>query len=160
MLTKKLTCADLHIRPMAKDDLNEILSVEREAFPDPWTNTMFDSEIEQRSSNLFVAEKKTNGLKYIITGYAVYRIIDSYAEIMNLCVKAEFRRMRIGASLLEYMLSAIATERIAQIYLEVRTTNLPAVNLYSRYGFILNRIRKNYYTDGSDACEMIRTVSI
>ena len=41
-----------------------------------------------------------------------------------------------------------------KIYLEVSSSNMPALNLYSRLGFKKVGIRKKYYQDGMDAILM------
>ena len=47
----------------------------------------------------------------------------------------------------------------ANVFLEVKRTNLPAINLYHKFGFEEIDIRKMYYSDGQDAVVMSRKMS-
>ena len=47
----------------------------------------------------------------------------------------------------------------ANVFLEVKRTNFPAVNLYLSFGFQEINIRKDYYSDGEDAIEMVKKVN-
>ena len=46
----------------------------------------------------------------------------------------------------------------ADVFLEVKRTNFPAINLYLSFGFEEIDIRQGYYTDGQDAVIMSRKV--
>ena len=45
------------------------------------------------------------------------------------------------------------------VYLEVKQSNFPAINLYLNFGFEEIDIRQGYYTDGQDAVIMSRKVN-
>ena len=47
----------------------------------------------------------------------------------------------------------------ANVFLEVKRTNFPAINLYLSFGFQEINIRKQYYSDGEDAIEMVKKVN-
>ena len=47
----------------------------------------------------------------------------------------------------------------ADVFLEVKRTNFPAINLYLSFGFEEIDIRQGYYTDGQDAVIMSRKVN-
>jgi len=46
--------------------------------------------------------------------------------------------------------------KATECYLEVRVSNTPAINLYSKLGFMIVKIMKGYYADGEDAYVMAR----
>lgn len=87
-----------------------------------------------------------------IVGYARYQLNDYELSIEKIFVKKSFRRQANASKMLDYL----ANKKLPLI-LEVRTTNLVAVNCYLKTGFIKNRVRKNYYADGTDAFEMIKS---
>lgn len=147
---------DICIRPMRAEDLDDIIMIEQESFPNPWTAEMFGQEFLWGSSFLIVSFSKTAYQKDYIAGYGVYRKIDTCAEIMNLCVRERCKRMHVGTRLLEYMIADIQRGYVKNIYLEVRPENLPALALYAKHGFTFNRMRKNYYRDHTDAYEMVK----
>jgi len=60
--------------------------------------------------------------------------------------------MGIGEALLKEALRAMAEYySVKECYLEVRVSNLPAISLYKKLGFEVERIIKGYYADGENA---------
>ena len=47
----------------------------------------------------------------------------------------------------------------ANVYLEVKRTNFPAINLYHDFGFEEIDIREKYYYDGEDALVMCKKMN-
>ena len=65
----------------------------------------------------------------------------------------DFRRRGYGKRIMrELMRAAYHAGEIVQMTLEVRVTNVPAIDLYASLGFEAAGRRKNYYEDnGEDA---------
>lgn len=86
-----------------------------------------------------------------ITGFIlVSRVIDEI-EILTIETRADMQRQGVATILLNYLFHYAREEKIQQIFLEVKVTNLSAQSLYEKCGFESYGIRKNYYasTDGS-----------
>lgn len=98
--------------------------------------------------NISVYEKDNK-----IVGYLNYSIMYDKAELNYIFVDLEYRNSGIGSILLDYLLEKC--ENCQNITLEVRKDNIPAINLYKKYGFKDCAIRKNYY-DRVDGILMIR----
>ena len=49
-----------------------------------------------------------------------------------------------------------AARELKKLFLEVRESNLPAISLYEKYGFIKISQRKKYYKDGENADVMLK----
>ena len=64
---------------------------------------------------------------------------------MNIVVKKNYRHKGIGNLLLEYLISLCNELHLQSLSLEVNEINLPAINLYKKFGFKKIGIRKNYY---------------
>ena len=47
----------------------------------------------------------------------------------------------------------------ANVFLEVKKTNFPAINLYLNFGFKETNIKKKFYSNGDDAIVMSRKVN-
>ena len=75
----------------------------------------------------------------------LYHIADEL-EIINLAVHPEARRQGLGWCLLDHALREEGKLGILSMFLEVRTSNTPAIKLYERAGFRLVGRRRNYYT--------------
>ena len=89
-----------------------------------------------------------------IIGCIDYSFFDDRIEINYIIVKEEYQHKGIATEMLEYMIEKCKT--IENITLEVSTKNIKAINFYHKNGFIDVSIRKNYYSDGSDAIMMMR----
>jgi ribosomal-protein-alanine N-acetyltransferase len=77
------------------------------------------------------------------------------AHITNIAVHPEYRGAGLGNLIIEVLVSDAKDEAVSAMTLEVRVNNLPALNLYKKYGFVEVAVRKNYYQDtGEDAIIM------
>lgn len=85
-----------------------------------------------------------------LCGYLIYLELD-VVEVIYIFTKSELRRKLIATKLLSYIFNLNK-----EVFLEVNSYNIPAINLYYKQGFVLNRIRKNYYGQNLDAIEMKR----
>ena len=96
-------------------------------------------------------------LKDKIVGFIMYTILEETIDILNIIVSKENRHQRIASCLIDYMISDMPST-IKSITLEVRKSNLPAINLYSKFGFEVINVRKKYYSNGEDAYLMGRVI--
>ncbi|MDI6641807.1 MAG: ribosomal protein S18-alanine N-acetyltransferase, partial [Elusimicrobiota bacterium] len=81
-----------------------------------------------------------------IVGYIILRKIQTEGYIVNFAVKENYRRQGIGKKLLEHIIQFARTKEINQLFLEVRAKNLPAINLYTKFGFEICQFRPKRYT--------------
>jgi [ribosomal protein S18]-alanine N-acetyltransferase len=133
----------IHIRTMAFEDIDQILTVEETCFPHPWTRQAFENEmVNNRFATYFVAE---DGSK--IVGYCGVWVILDEAHITNIGVLPEYRGFKIGETLLRKAMLFAQLKSAKQMSLEVRVSNDVAQNLYRKLGFQDGGIRKSYYTD-------------
>ena len=66
---------------------------------------------------------------------------------MNIVVKKNYRNNGVGTLLLENLISLCNELNLQSLSLEVNEENLPAINLYKKFGFKDIGTRKNYYKD-------------
>lgn len=78
-----------------------------------------------------------------------------FAWVTTLCVDAPYRRLGIGRALLR---AAEAALGMARIRLTVRTSNAPAIRLYSSEGYHEIQHLAGYYQDGEDAYVMEKVI--
>lgn len=87
-----------------------------------------------------------------IVGVIFGRQVADEAEIDDLIVKREFRRKGIGTAILKYALHQVWLKGGRKVFLEVRSTNFSALQLYFSIGFTeLNRRREYYSNPTEDA---------
>lgn len=140
------------IRPMTFRDLPEVLRIERESFPAPWSTAMFVLEMTRGDSKVLVSEDQAGD----VVGYVVCSRLDLDWHLMNFAVPIRLRRTGIAEGLLRELLDDLGPD--ARITLEVRPSNEPAQRMYEKWGFLAAGRRKGYYPDsGEDAIVMWRT---
>jgi ribosomal-protein-alanine N-acetyltransferase len=90
-----------------------------------------------------------------IVGYVLFWLLPDAVDIHNIAVHTEFRRKRIGQSLLHQVLEQARNRDSSRVTLEVRVSNIAAQKLYESVGFVSQGLRKGYYSDdGEDAVIM------
>ncbi|MCG3179119.1 MAG: Mycothiol acetyltransferase [Phycisphaerae bacterium] len=75
-------------------------------------------------------------------------------RLYSLCVRSAHRGRGYGRLLLNDVIAACRREGIARLRLEVRADNTPAITLYSRAGFVIEELLKDYYAPGADGLKM------
>lgn len=135
------------IRPARPPDLGRIVWLEEHCFPDPWPATILAPELAHPRSFVLVASRPAAPA----AGYVSFRQGVGEAELLRLAVEAPARRRGVGRALVEAGLERLRLDGIASCFLEVRPTNLAALDLYRVLGFELAGRRRAYYRDGSDA---------
>ncbi len=131
---------------MAAKDLDEVLEIERQSFPKPWTRSMFESELKNPVSFSIVLNAESGG-KVVLVAYMVYWVVHGEAHILNIAVDQGFRRRGAAELLLGTALEQMRRNRVFEVFLEVRRSNEAARRLYGNFGFRESFERKNYYDD-------------
>jgi ribosomal-protein-alanine acetyltransferase len=80
-----------------------------------------------------------------MAGFLVGRVAGDEFEILNVAVARAFRRRGVGSTLLECALEFSCIAGSKSVYLEVRSSNVPAIGLYARHGFTKCGRRIRYY---------------
>lgn len=137
---------------MADQDLDQILAIEAEAFPTPWTRDNFRFEIH---SNPFARNPVVRRGAEVLA-YACAWVVGDELKINNIAVQSAWRGRGLGAALLRHVLERGRNEGCTEAELEVRPSNEVARRLYERHGFRAVRRRKGYYQDTrEDAIVMV-----
>jgi [ribosomal protein S18]-alanine N-acetyltransferase len=138
--------AEVAIDLMQEGDLPEIMAIEKESFPSPWSPGLFKEEIKTKHSQCLVARIAVEG-KNIIGGYIIFWIVADEAHLHNLAIRKEFRSQGLARHLMETMKVISSQIGIKTQTLEVRESNKGAIKLYQRCGFVVKGRRPLYYTD-------------
>ena len=129
--------------------------LEEEIFSDAWSYRDVQDLICTEGSMCFSAIDNGEVIAYVIG-----RLIAPEGEIYRVAVKPEKRQRGIGYRLLDYAVKTSKGHGLERLFLEVRSRNLPAVKLYTAYGFKQIAVRKNYYKNPTDdALIMLRAHS-
>ena len=135
------------VRSMNLEDLEEIVKIEKDLYKVPWNEKQFKYELEENEfSYLFVLEHNE-----VIVGYYGFWVMFEDCDITKVSIRKEFQGMKLSNILMQDCFKRVSDLNCERINLEVRVTNLKAINLYKKYGFKDVIRRKDYYGKGEDA---------
>jgi ribosomal-protein-alanine N-acetyltransferase len=147
----------LVIEPMRVRHIGQILAIERDAYPRPWSANVFHDELREARHgrrHYLVAKRGRTVLGYGGIMFVPGGSGGGEAHITNIAVRPDERRAGVATRLL----SALAGEAIRRgcvaWTLEVRATSRGAQALYRRFGFAPAGVRKRYYENDIDAIVM------
>jgi len=126
-------------RPMGEDDLDAIMEIEPHIYSHPWTRGNFDDSLKSGYSAWVLLE----GTKII--GYALMMMVLDEAHLLNLSIAKHYQKRGLGRLLLEHMIAIAKRHHAANMFLEVRPSNISAIALYENIGFNEMAIRRGYY---------------
>lgn len=137
---------------MNTSHVNGVYSLSKECFSVPWSLDSINNELNNKVAKYIVAEDLST--KEVV-GFVGVWIIVGEGDITNIAVNPNFRKLGIATNLLKMLIAVCAENDCKNITLEVRSSNIPAQNLYTKLGFVNEGIRKKYYADnGEDAIIM------
>lgn len=160
-----LTESKFALRRFNTNDLQSVIEINRVCLPENYASFFFMDTYQSCPEAFLVAE-----ILGRVVGYVMCRIEHGFSEfrrlrftrkghVISVAVLPEFRRMGMGNTLVSEALTALTQLNIEECYLEVRTTNEPAIRLYQKMGFDITRRVPHYYFDGADAYVMCRTLN-
>jgi ribosomal-protein-alanine N-acetyltransferase len=133
----------VHILPMRRRHVRQVLRIEQQVYPRPWSASLFHSELALRSTRAYYVAR----IGREVVGYAGLMMTVDDGHVTTIAVDPEWHRHKIGTRLL-LVLAREAIERGAtSLTLEVRMSNRGAQELYRRFGFAPVGVRKNYYQE-------------
>ena len=142
---------------MTMADLDEILGLEQAVFgAEAWTRQMLAGELEQQpASRYYLVAEDDAGL----AGYGGLLGAGWQGDVLTLAVATDRWGRGIGSALLRALLAEAARRGCTEVFLEVRTDNSRAQELYRRHEFTEIGIRRGYYQpSGADALVMRRSL--
>lgn len=140
---------NLQIFNMEIRDLDLIANNFESDFDNFWNYNIFKSELENGISKYLVAKINNK-----VVGFAgIIPVLDE-ADISNIVVHKDFRNQKIGSYLLENLIDLALSLNLKYINLEVRESNIYAINLYKKFNFEVCGLRKKYYNNFENAILM------
>lgn len=109
---------------------------------------------------ILVAQLENQGPPKVLGFSAFYRV-DEEAELWNIAITPRYRRQGIAKSLLAEAFRRLSDSGAKRLFLEVRASNTPAMELYHSIGFILVARRKEYYHNPrEDALVLVKRLAL
>lgn len=147
----------VNIKPMSKKDLDGVIEIESKTYgTHHWSKESFMNELNNELAYYYSLYTSDGYL----AGYAgTWHVLDE-AHITNIAVSADYRKRHYAEALLKRVIDDCYKEKIKYITLEVRVSNTPAINLYTKYGFTSFGTRKKYYQDNNEDALIMWTKNI
>ncbi|SNZ12411.1 ribosomal-protein-alanine N-acetyltransferase [Natronoarchaeum philippinense] len=160
----------VRVRDAERADLLAVHSIEKSSFPSPWPLAAFERHLSSPAFLVAVdgtadgdaaggtATESIDAAS--VLGYVVADLVPNHGRplghVKDIAVHPDRRGEGVGSALLEAALTALATESVGSVKLEVRVSNESAQSLYQSFGFEPLRRVPRYYDDGEDAIIMVR----
>lgn len=120
-------------------DFDDLLFIEEQAHIYPWPESTLHWCLDQKHLRCMALE-----LHRDILGFTIYECVVDECTLLNIAVNPAAQGHGYGRQLLRESLQML-DQNIVRVFLEVRVSNEPALQLYQSEGFIEIGQRKNYY---------------
>ncbi len=166
------------IRLMRREDIDQVVEIDKEAFPTQWPPTNYRNELQNRLARYIVVyienelaevkpqpkqgfftrirrffgdnRKSIETREDFIVGFAGCWIMADETHITEIAVRGPYRRQGIAQLLMINLIEMGIEQKANLTTLEVRATNTGAQQLYKKMGFEKVGVRKAYYTDNHE----------
>ncbi len=133
--------------------VKSLAEIEKECFECPWTENAFLKDTTNENALYSVA-----GIRGKVVGYIGGYIVFDTVYINNIAVSKECRNQGIGTALLNDFIVKSGSRILT---LEVRKSNVPAINLYKKFAFEVVGERRGFYSKPKeDALIMTRMPTV
>ena len=140
----------MNIRYAESKDITKIYNIEKRVFVNSWSKDSILQELKREKNSINLVCEINNNL----VGYFFSHTIKKEIHILNLAIDIAFQHKGNGKAFFCMIFNNFLKH--ANVFLEVKRTNFPAINLYLGFRFEEIDIRKKYYIDGEDALVMFR----
>lgn len=134
---------NLHLfsfEPMQLEDLEQVMVIENSVYPHPWTRGNFLDSLYSGYENWVLREPS-----FQLAGYFLVMLMVDEVHLLNISVRSDLHGQGVGRKMLDRVVSIARKNTMSSVLLEVRPSNLRALAVYERYGFIQIGKRKGYY---------------
>lgn len=129
----------LDFRVMQYTDLPVIMDIERQCYEFGWSVDIFRSCLKvSNMAILAILENK-------VIGYGIVSTVIDEASLLNICILPRLQGKGYAKTLLLHLCEQLRNAKIDTLFLEVRPSNKPALQLYHQLGFNQIGARRNYY---------------
>jgi len=136
---------------MRAESVAEVVKIAEECGLSYWSESDYRAELDRTGSYTFQAESIRGK---IVVGFIIMRLITktdrdypAVFEILNIAVKENYRKAGVGTLLIRSTLDISKQNSPANIWLEVRFSNKPAIEFYKKHGFSPEHLRRNFYSN-------------
>lgn len=144
------------IRQAELSDINDIMRINKICLPENYSFDFFYRILSDFGYACVIGEYNQE-----IVGYVLSRIERPFTSflgvqaakghIISIAVIPQHRRKGLGFRIMKYGLKKLIDHEVETVYLEVRVSNVAAIEMYRKLGFYIKKESKEYYRDGESA---------
>ena len=125
--------------PMTESRLDAVVAIERRAYTHPWTRGNFADSLRSGYHAQMLVAGDT------VLGYYVAMLGVDEVHLLNITVDPPWQGQGWGRIMLDALALWARAQGAQWLWLEVRTSNTRAQQVYDRYGYRRVGERRNYY---------------
>lgn len=126
--------------PMVMADVDDVHALEQRVYPHPWSHGNFTDSLASGYHGWVLRDDEG-----ALVGYFLLMEVVDEGHLLNVAVDSCHQGQGIGLYLLEKVMACARGLSMQSVLLEVRPSNLRALQIYERYGFAQIGRRKAYY---------------
>lgn len=130
----------LRFRKIEVQDAKSLSDLARSVFSMPWSENAFAHLAEDPDSIFYVALEED-----VLIGGCGLTHIGLEGDIHNVMVAPEYRGRGVATRMLSVLLEEGEKQGIQEFTLEVRVSNVAAIKVYEKLGFVSEGIRPRFY---------------
>lgn len=148
--------AELSFLPMQPADLDEVLKIESVSHIHPWSKGNFSDSLAAGHWAYCIRPQADQVVKgsyldpSVLWAYCILFPAVDELHLLNITVSPHLRKLGLGQRIMAAIEGVAAQQKMPRIILEVRPSNISAVNLYQKLGYEQIGVRKNYYPVSPD----------
>jgi len=150
------------IRQFQPSDLDKVMRINQTCLPENYSPDFYMDLYDRFPATFIVAEEDGK-----MVGYIMCRIESGFfgfatgsakkGHVISVAVSPEHQHKGVGKTLLQKAIKNMQSiYKAKECYLEVRVSNIPAVRLYRKLGFMIKRTLHGYYADNESAYMMTK----
>lgn len=145
--------ANIEFYRMVQEDADGVARVEAACMPVPWSRQSFWEEASHTDAYYLIARDVDRD--NLIVAYAGCWVLANEGHITNVAVDPDYQGQGLGRKLMNELTSRVKALGVDSMTLEVRPSNIVAINLYTSLGFRSVGQRPKYYTNPVEAAEIM-----
>jgi [ribosomal protein S18]-alanine N-acetyltransferase len=126
--------------PMMAQHLDAVMAIETSAYAFPWTRGNFSDSLKASHPAWVLSDQRSGMLGYWVGMASVDEM-----HLLNIAVAPAEHRRGHARQLMNALITLCRETQMHEIWLEVRTSNTHAHEMYVHFGFERIGLRKNYY---------------
>ncbi len=149
--------ASVRVRRMTQADLDRVIEIAGNLREAPqWPRSTYLVALNPVAAPSRIALVAENPEAVDVMGFTVASLVPPEAELESIAVAPPFHRRGLARRLFAALTSELRLAQVAEVFLEVRASNFPALALYRSLGFMETGRRARYYHDPVEDALVLR----